>query len=51
MQDSDVGNLQTVIAILSEHGDSSTMTEAVLQEYGKTVWSDDAIKQLVHYFS
>lgn len=49
--ESDVGNLQTVIAILSEHGDSSTMTEAVLQEYGKTVWSDDAIKQLVHYFS
>lgn len=49
--ESDIDNLQTVIAILSEHGDSSTMTEAVLQEYGKTVWSDDAIKKLVHYFS
>lgn len=49
--DSDIKNLQTVIAILSEHGDSSTITEAVLQEYGKPVWSDHAVSQLVHYFS
>lgn len=43
-------DLQAVIAILSEFGEASSMTEAYLEEYGKTVMDDDAIRLLCTYF-
>lgn len=42
--------IEAVIAILSEFGEASTVTSTVLQEYGKTIWSQDAINQLKYYF-
>lgn len=41
---------QTLIAILSEFGEASSITQAVIQEYGHTVMKSDAVKQLCHYF-
>lgn len=43
-------HLESVIAILLEYGDPSTMTETYLQEYGKTIWKENAIAEIVHYF-
>lgn len=43
-------DLQAVIAILTEFGEPSTLTEHVLTEYGKAVMTQNAIDQLVHYF-
>jgi adapter protein MecA 1/2 len=43
-------NLGNLIAILSEFGEVSTVTEAWLQEYGTAVWSTHAIHQIVKYF-
>jgi adapter protein MecA 1/2 len=48
--DLETENLGTLIAILSEFGEASTVTEAWLQEYGKTVWPEHAINQIVKYF-
>lgn len=42
--------LEVLIAILSEYGEASTVTDTFLQEYGKTIWSKDAISQIVKYF-
>ena len=42
--------IEAVIAILSEYGEASTVTNTVLLEYGKTVCSHDAINQIKHYF-
>jgi adapter protein MecA 1/2 len=42
--------IEAVIAILSEFGESSTVTSTVLQEYGKTVWAENAINQIKKYF-
>jgi adapter protein MecA 1/2 len=41
---------QTLIAILSEYGEVSSITQAVLQEYGHTIMESDSVKQLCHYF-
>ncbi|CAG7611848.1 Adapter protein MecA 2 [Paenibacillus solanacearum] len=43
--------LQSVVAILSEFGEAASVTEAVLQEYGKTVIESDAVKVLCAKFS
>ncbi|SFT05351.1 genetic competence negative regulator [Marininema halotolerans] len=43
--------LQQGIAILSEYGEASTMTEHVLEEYGKTIWEKDGIQGILHWFS
>lgn len=43
-------HLESVIAILLEYGDPSTITETYLQEYGKTIWKENAIAQIIHYF-
>jgi adapter protein MecA 1/2 len=42
--------LDTLIALLLEYGEPSTMSEAYLHEYGKTIWEDHAIDQIVQYF-
>ncbi|MEW9033829.1 MAG: genetic competence negative regulator [Planifilum fimeticola] len=44
-------NLDALVAILSEYGEASTVTEHVLMEYGTTVWAEDAVHQLVRHFS
>lgn len=42
---------QTLIALLSEYGDATTsVTRAVLEEYGKTIIADDAVKVICSYF-
>ncbi|MDN4594193.1 genetic competence negative regulator [Polycladomyces subterraneus] len=43
-------NLQAVIAILTEFGEPSTVTEHMLAEYGKPVMTQHAIEQLIRYF-
>jgi adapter protein MecA 1/2 len=40
----------TLIAILSEFGEASTITPYVLDEYGKKIIEDDAVNTLNHYF-
>lgn len=41
---------QNLIAILSEYGEVSSITQAVLHEYGHTIMESDSVKQLCHYF-
>lgn len=41
---------QTIIANLSEFGEAVSTSRAVLEEYGKTVIAEDAIKVLCSYF-
>lgn len=48
--DLETDQIEAVIAILSEYGEASTVTNTVLSEYGKTVCSKDAINQIKHYF-
>jgi adapter protein MecA 1/2 len=43
--------LDTLVAILSEFGEVTTVTNPILQEYGKAIWSEDAVGQLIQYFS
>lgn len=40
----------TIIALLSEYGEASTVTKYVLDEYGKPVVKQDAIKVLCQHF-
>ncbi|OYD09744.1 genetic competence negative regulator [Paludifilum halophilum] len=49
--DMELNTLQQGIAVLTEFGEPSTMTEHVLAEYGKTIWNEDAIGRIIHYFS
>jgi adapter protein MecA 1/2 len=41
---------QALIAVLSEYGEASSVTRAVLEEYGKVIIADDAVKVLCHHF-
>jgi adapter protein MecA 1/2 len=41
----------TIIAILSEYGEATSVTRAVLEEYGQIVISDDAVKVLCSHFA
>lgn len=41
---------QTLIALLSEYGEASSVTKAVLEEYGKIIIEEDAVKVLCRYF-
>lgn len=41
---------QAVISILSEFGEAISVTRAVLEEYGKTIIAEDAIKVLCAHF-
>ncbi|MBA4495632.1 genetic competence negative regulator [Paenactinomyces guangxiensis] len=49
-EDLKTDHLETLIAILSEYGEASTTTEPFLKEYGKTIFSINAINQIVKYF-
>lgn len=49
-EDLETDCLEALIAVLSEFGEASTMTATYLQEYGKTIWSENAINQIVKYF-
>jgi adapter protein MecA 1/2 len=49
-QDFETEQLEAVVAILAEFGETTTVTSAVLQEYGKAIITDHAINQLTHYF-
>ncbi|WP_232696291.1 genetic competence negative regulator [Brevibacillus daliensis] len=42
---------QHLIAILSEYGEATPITVYVLEEYGKVVMADDAVKQVARYFN
>ena len=48
--DLSIDKMDAVIAVLSEYGEASTVTNTVLSEYGKTVCSQDAINQIQRYF-
>ncbi|SFJ57336.1 genetic competence negative regulator [Thermoflavimicrobium dichotomicum] len=41
---------EAVMALLSEFGEISTVTDAVLQEYGKVIWAENAIREITRYF-
>ncbi len=41
---------QSLISVLSEFGEATSVTSAVLDEYGKTIIEDDAIAALERYF-
>ncbi len=45
------GNVPAVVALMSEFGDATSVTRAVLEEYGKTVIAQDAVKTLVEKFN
>lgn len=46
----DTPNLDILVALLSEYGEASTVTDAVLTEYGKIIWAQDAINEIDKYF-
>lgn len=39
-----------LIAVLSEYGEATSVTDAVLEEYGNKIISDDAVKVLCRHF-
>ncbi|GIP37500.1 adapter protein MecA 2 [Paenibacillus sp. J31TS4] len=41
---------QAVIAVLSEFGEATSVTQAVLEEYGKVIIRTDAVQQLCTHF-
>ncbi|WP_134698934.1 genetic competence negative regulator [Ammoniphilus sp. YIM 78166] len=53
LDDIDMDNQQlyhTIIALLSEYGEASTVTKYVLAEYGKCLVADNAVHVLCQYF-
>jgi len=42
---------QTLISILSEYGEAANVTQAVLEEYGKAVFSGNAVSGLIRHFA
>lgn len=48
--DLDESGYQAVIAVLSEFGEAASVTRAVLEEYGKTVIAENAVKVLCTHF-
>lgn len=45
------GRYQALIAVMSEFGEATSVTQAVLEEYGKTVIQENAISVLCSHFS
>ena len=41
----------SLIAVLAEFGESISTTEAVLEEYGKIIMAEDAIRVICHHFA
>lgn len=48
--DEDEPKIQALIAILSEYGEATSVTQAVLDEYGKKVIEQDAVNVLCTHF-
>jgi len=46
----DESDMQLVVAILSEYGEATSVTDAVLGEYGKLIIADDAIDVICRHF-
>jgi len=44
------GDVQVLVAILSEYGEATSVTDAVLAEYGKIVIADRAVEVLCRHF-
>lgn len=44
-------SVDNLIALLSEYGEVSPITKAILEEYGKIVIEEDAVKVLIAHFS
>ncbi len=49
--DLDQDRYQKLIAILSEYGEATPTTVYVLEEYGKVVFADDAVKEICRRFA
>lgn len=49
-EEMDEKQLQTIVAVLSEYGEATSITHAVLEEYGKKVIESDAVKVLCSKF-
>ncbi|MEJ8544902.1 genetic competence negative regulator [Brevibacillus borstelensis] len=49
--DLDQERYQKMIAILSEYGEATPTTVYVLEEYGKVVVADDAVKEICRHFT
>lgn len=45
------GRYQALIAVMSEFGEATSVTRAVLEEYGKTVIAENAVKVLCSHFA
>lgn len=45
------GRYQALIAVMSEFGEATSVTQAVLEEYGKTVIAENAVRVLCEHFS
>jgi adapter protein MecA 1/2 len=45
------GRYQALIAVMSEFGEATSVTRAVLEEYGKTVIAEDAVRVLCSHFA
>ncbi|WP_322905546.1 genetic competence negative regulator [Paenibacillus campi] len=48
--DVDMSKHAALIAVLAEFGDATSLTEAVLDEYGKVVMSENAIQTICEHF-
>jgi adapter protein MecA 1/2 len=46
----DEQKLHNIISILSEYGEATSITQAVLEEYGKVLIADDAVKVICQQF-
>ncbi|QJC51839.1 genetic competence negative regulator [Paenibacillus albicereus] len=47
----DAGVQNAMIAVLAEYGDATSVTSAVLDEYGKVIMPADAVRELCLHFS
>ncbi|MGN7455828.1 genetic competence negative regulator [Paenibacillus pasadenensis] len=47
----DAGVQNAMIAVLAEFGEATSVTSAVLDEYGKVIMPADAVRELCHHFS
>ncbi|RAL22654.1 genetic competence negative regulator [Thermoflavimicrobium daqui] len=50
-KDLQTDRFDAVMALLSEFGEISTVTHAVLEEYGKVIWANNAIEEICQCFA
>ncbi len=44
-------NYHAIIALLAEYGEAASITSAMLEEYGKVIIAESAVKEINHHFS